>query len=381
MSYKVKHTDKSKSSIEVHETSMDDSLDVFLPGRIRLEWGEEINENFLRLLENFACSSDPNNNNNPNLSNVSIPTTNNQKLLANPVEGQLWFNTTNNLLYSYTGSFWKPYVITGGNYGANWGQIRHGEQLPLPVSPNGYQFSYDECIWSVSPFNYVSGFSSMVCTTQGYPSSAPSRVTMRYRSTLTGAVINGFVNYLIIGIKGNTNLGTFVSPPVTAAPPPTPTGTPVATPTRTPTGTIPNATPTGTPFATPTNTPNATPTRTPFATPTGTIPDATPTGTPFATPTGTPFATPTGTPNATPTNTPNATPTRTPTATATSTPTSTPNLVWVGGSPIRDDGCDLVGSANDIEGEPCSVEGSTTFSCVQVGPGNGYRKDYTCTAV
>lgn len=57
--YSVKHTDINKSPITVDEGSLDDySLDIALFGRIRLEYGERLNQNLLNLLENFACPSE-----------------------------------------------------------------------------------------------------------------------------------------------------------------------------------------------------------------------------------------------------------------------------------------------------------------------------------
>lgn len=58
--YSIKHTDLTKPPIIVDEGSLDDySLDIALFGRIRLEYGERLNQNLLNLLENFACPSDP----------------------------------------------------------------------------------------------------------------------------------------------------------------------------------------------------------------------------------------------------------------------------------------------------------------------------------
>jgi len=203
--YNIKFTDDAVDPIKVEEYLIDDSLDTIFPGRIRLEWGEEINNNFLRLLENFACPEDNSggNEHSPDLAAAH------GDLLSNPVEGQIWFNTTRKTLYSYNGTEWIPYSNSGVELGANWGQVWNGEQLPRPVSPSGYEFHYDECIWSVSPFHYQERFSYVNCTSDALNST----VTMQYRLHSTADIIDGIANYLIIGIRGNTNLGDSVNIP------------------------------------------------------------------------------------------------------------------------------------------------------------------------
>lgn len=58
--YTINHTDVNKTAKEVDEGSVDDySLDIALFGRIRLEYGERLNQNLLNLLENFSSDADP----------------------------------------------------------------------------------------------------------------------------------------------------------------------------------------------------------------------------------------------------------------------------------------------------------------------------------
>jgi hypothetical protein len=59
------------------------SLTLF--GQNYAGYGEALNENLVHLLENFAAGSAP----------------------ANPLSGQQWWDTTNNVLKVYTGSSWK----------------------------------------------------------------------------------------------------------------------------------------------------------------------------------------------------------------------------------------------------------------------------------
>jgi hypothetical protein len=198
--YNINFTDPSKTPIEVEETGINEDYSIKFPGRIRLEWGKDVNENLLHLLEHFAVASSSTNQDSPNQA-LS------RSRLVNPVEGQLWFNKTTKRIYSYNkhNEQWIPYSEKGQQYAANWGQIRHGEQLPRPVSPEGYVFDYDECIWSVSPFSYATGFNSVTCLSD----INDSTVTMTYNNSEFGT-IEGIANYLIIGIQRNNNLGTNV---------------------------------------------------------------------------------------------------------------------------------------------------------------------------
>jgi len=198
MAYNVKFTDSNKAAISVPETGINEDYSIKFPGRIRLEWGKDINENLIHLLENFAC---------PAL-DVDIDSPDpaiSGGILDNPVDGQFWYNTTNKTLYKYVSTFssWKPLAKQRQMYAANWGQVMHGQTLPNPVDQNGKLFPYSECIWSVSPHNYLDGFTSMVCTSD----PITSVVTMQYVSKSSGITIDGIANYLIIGISRNSNLG------------------------------------------------------------------------------------------------------------------------------------------------------------------------------
>lgn len=235
--YIVDFTDIRTTPIEVAEGGIDvTSTDAALFGRIRLEYGELLNETLLHLLEHFGCPEDSVTPGTPNL-DASY-----DNLLANPVIGQMWFNSTTQVLHEWDGTYWIP--LRGiDDIAANWGSIGTGQQLPKPVSQTtGYEFDYDECIWSVGQSGYESGFSSMTCGTD-----SEATVTMEYKLRGSSTVFPGTVNYLIIGIKGNTNLGTPQQPP--ALPGESPTPTPTVTPSV---STSPGAVPV-TPTVTPTN--------------------------------------------------------------------------------------------------------------------------------
>lgn len=282
--YTINFTNSSKTPISVAKGELvTDKADVAFVGKTKREYGEIFNENVLHLLENFACPEDGSNPGNPDLS-VAFGA-----LLENPVQGQIWYNTTDQRPYQYDGTQWLAMGITcdvAGNYGV----IASGEYLPLPVCPlTGYVFTYEECSWIVSPYNYPSEIDFMKCVTD-----ENGLVTVEYRPT-GGGLTTGFANYQIIGIKDNMNLGTLLPEPSSpAGVTPTPTSTPVPSldPTQTPTSTPgPTPTPTATSGATPTATPTQPPAPSQSNTPTPTV-SLSNTPTPTAQPTPTPTPTP-----------------------------------------------------------------------------------------
>ena len=92
MAYEVPFTDQSnKGIITVEDNAINTETSLKLPGRLLSDYGVAINENFLKLLENFANANPP----------------------LNPVEGQLWYDTTDSIdqLKIYDGTNW---VAAGG---------------------------------------------------------------------------------------------------------------------------------------------------------------------------------------------------------------------------------------------------------------------------
>ena len=87
MAYTVNHTDvANKGSIIVEDNTINTQTSLQLPGRNTTAYGTAIAENFLHLLENFAFNTAP----------------------SNPVEGQLWYDTTPGVdqLKIYDGTNW-----------------------------------------------------------------------------------------------------------------------------------------------------------------------------------------------------------------------------------------------------------------------------------
>ncbi|NBP55174.1 tail fiber protein [bacterium] len=86
MPYTVKFTDTTKPAVEVFDNTTNSSdTSLNFSGRNTTNYGTIVAENFLHLLENFAGPNQP----------------------VNPIEGQLWYNNTDELLYVYDGSSWQ----------------------------------------------------------------------------------------------------------------------------------------------------------------------------------------------------------------------------------------------------------------------------------
>ncbi len=86
MPYTVNFTDReNKSPITVFDNTSSTDTSLVFPGRNVTGYGQIIAENFLALLENFASSTEP----------------------VNPIEGQLWYDSTNGVLMIWDNTAWK----------------------------------------------------------------------------------------------------------------------------------------------------------------------------------------------------------------------------------------------------------------------------------
>lgn len=305
--YQINYTIADRSPIVIpRSTIVDTAGDISFIGKNRVEYGEIFNTNILRLLERFAAPEDPDNPGNPYLESVMVP------MLSRPVLGQIWFNKTQSQPFVWNGSEWlgvSPFNLVAGNSGV----IFHGQQIPQPVDLEGNPYDYSECVWHVAPFGSIDTerIVYMACYTD-----SNGVVTMEYLRSGDTTPSTGYVNYQIMGIRGNSNNGEPGMPP----------DPPWMTPTPTPTQSV-----TMPPSATPT--PTAAPTRTPGHTVTASV-----------TPTVT--RSPTPPPSATPSITASTTPT--PTVTPTVTPSSVPTWILI-------DTTEEILPSSDSTGQPCEA--------------------------
>ena len=93
MAYIVSKSDGTAITI-LDGTKDTTSTSLTLFGRLAQNYGDQTNENFLHLLENFALTTSP----------------------ANPIAGQLWYDTGLDNIKAYTGSAW---VTVGSNIQGN----------------------------------------------------------------------------------------------------------------------------------------------------------------------------------------------------------------------------------------------------------------------
>lgn len=94
MAYTINKTNGSVIAT-IADGTIDNTTDLTLIGKNYSGYGELLNENLVKLLENFASGSAP----------------------ANKLSGQLWWDTTNSLLKVYTGTAFK--VISGSTASAS----------------------------------------------------------------------------------------------------------------------------------------------------------------------------------------------------------------------------------------------------------------------
>lgn len=83
----------------VLEKHLNEERPIALIGRSFAGWGEQINQNAMKMMQHFAGPTSP----------------------ANPVQGMLWFNTTNSVMYVYSGG-WN--VLNAAAFG---GVYRHDQ--------------------------------------------------------------------------------------------------------------------------------------------------------------------------------------------------------------------------------------------------------------
>lgn len=206
MTYTVQFTDKSKTPISIDDNTINSSLGFVLFGRNKVSYGQDIQEDLLHLLESFSAPEDSTSHNTPDLSKVI------DNVLSSPIEGHLWYNSTNETLNWYDGTVWQP-LSQDGDIAANWGTINDGEVIPKPISSlTGKVFDYPECAWIVSPYSLPVLTDGFTCTTDDN-----ALVTMTYKSGSTS--VSGVANYFIVGITGNNNHKPVVTPTPTVTQP------------------------------------------------------------------------------------------------------------------------------------------------------------------
>lgn len=145
MSYFVNKTDGT-AIIVLDGTKDTTSTSLTLFGRLVQNYGDQTNENFVHLLENFALDSSP----------------------ANPIKGQLWYDTSTNNIKSYNGSTW---ITVGSNLVGNvdiTGNLTLGaNDFQIKEVAGLVSFNNQTNNGNISLFANVNGVSTNVLNIQG----------------------------------------------------------------------------------------------------------------------------------------------------------------------------------------------------------------------
>lgn len=202
MSYKINTTDGTLL-VDLIDGSIDtETTDLTLVGRNYTGYGEYFNENFVRLLENFK--------------NVAAP--------ANPLTGQLWYDTSEGRLRVFNGEEWKstdttvvaasqPSMLSGDIWidSAN-NQIYFSDGTDIVLAGPIYTADQGETGWSVITLLDIYGIKKTVSRLMigGAPVAIYSKETFTAASISDNlAFLEGFGTAIKVGVNINSNYSNF----------------------------------------------------------------------------------------------------------------------------------------------------------------------------
>ena len=204
MAYIVNKTDGSQL-VTISDGTVDNSTTLYLFGKSYSGYGELLNEDLVRLLENSASTASP----------------------VAPLRGELWFDTNNNQLKVYDGSVFKP---TGGAKsqsaeptGAAAGDLwvdSDDEQLYFRTTSNAWQLvgpQYSEgqqlSGWKVETIADTGGVSKVISSMY----NGNTQIAILSSSSFTPASPpTGFAT-ITAGINLNSTLGAYFAGTTTTA--------------------------------------------------------------------------------------------------------------------------------------------------------------------
>lgn len=145
----------------VQDASLDLSTDLIFVGRNYAGYGEWQNENFLKLLENFANTINP----------------------PKPIEGQLWYDTANKRLSAYDNVSWKSL--------ANLEVKEEASSIIDPKQGDLWYSSLEEQLYAYNGAEYV---------LIGPPSGADTRA--QWRGDIEDSAVDRAKKYIIKAVVG-----------------------------------------------------------------------------------------------------------------------------------------------------------------------------------
>ena len=195
MAYTVNKTSGAVLSV-IADGTLDTTTNLTLIGKNYSGYGEVQNENFVKLLENFAHSSAP----------------------STPLAGQLWWDTTNVALKVYTGSAWAE---SGGVTSASSAPASPQEGDLWFDTTNDQLKAWNGSAWIVIGPSYSGGVLSgaIVDTIVDNTSASHTVVKMFVANTLVGIVSKDsvFTPNVAIGGFATVSPGYNLSTTVTGA--------------------------------------------------------------------------------------------------------------------------------------------------------------------
>lgn len=158
MPYQVKFSDQAnRNPITVYDNVSSTDTSLTFPGRNVTSYGQIIAENFLHLLENFASATEP----------------------VNPIEGQLWYNKDQQVLFIWDSNNWKSASnIQRDTVAPTVSSAKSGELWVDTANQQLYIFSGTRWILVGPPESSLDGLRSGPVVESIYDSDNNSRVIL-----------------------------------------------------------------------------------------------------------------------------------------------------------------------------------------------------------
>ena len=195
--------------IKAGETNSD--TDLKLPGKGAVVWGENLDENSYRLMENFAVEeSSP--------GNSQDASTTNGNGINNPLEGQNWWNITQKKLYVFDGSNWQKIGTSTGSVAptpASEGDLWFDDIAQQLKVYNGGAFvstalQYLRLDGTVAMLNNLNMNGQAINFVADNPVAGTDAANKNYVDALGTALAGGSLDALYVNVTGDTMVGDLI---------------------------------------------------------------------------------------------------------------------------------------------------------------------------